>query len=739
MPGLPLPIDPTRFNHNHQTQWFAKLADQFEAHLKQENLMVESQLIEYVCKYAKALPHKQLIFVCFDQLTPQQQFLFDCLVKQDIQIEQRDIDHKPAANIGKAVLTDIDQETQTWVDWLVTQLQSGKQSIAVILPNLQECAADVQRLMRYHFKPDQFNISMGQSLLDYPMISQALVLLKPSGTSYSDHDIRIFLTSPFIKGGQFEWLNRASLLESNRQLKQTSVPTTVWLSQIEQNSPILHRLFQGLPPYPDKALPGEWAGYFHQRLLHFGFPGEYGLTSALYQCYEKWQSVLTHFAQLDRIESPIKVNEALELLSISLSRTIFQPQTAKAPIQILGMLEAAGCEFDALWMAGLTDLTLPAAGQLTPFIPIPIQQQMGMPYASQAKEYRIAEKRLNRFMQSCDEFVASYARISDDKPNLPSPLINQYPDLPVSETAQTTKPNQAWQTYEDPKTIPLQMGESIRGGTRILANQAQCPFKAFAAHRLAINDSDKAVDGLDNRDKGTLIHLILQILWQKIEDQDKLNSLTKEDLTQLVCETIDSCVPQVFKHAQTDFEKSVMALEKNKLRKLIVNALEEDKKRPPFQITAVEQTCQYEFEQFSIQLKFDRLDTLSEDGSKWIIDYKSTIPTGTPWLDDRPDDAQLLLYALLDEDIRTMSYMQIQTGNIKHRGFSEHPSAVKGIKAAKEKAWVDYRLQWKSVVTNLANEFGQGIIRPHPKKSTLCLTCPYAQLCRYPFQTEGSV
>ncbi|WP_367606609.1 PD-(D/E)XK nuclease family protein [Legionella sp. W05-934-2] len=731
-------IDFDQFNYNHQTLWFAKLAKQFEAYLKGANLIVESQLADFLCHHANVFAKKHLIFACFDQLTPQQLYLFDCLTKQGIQIDQRDVDRKPAVKLGKVTLADTNQENQAWIDWLVNQHQSGKQSIAVILPNLQECAKDIQRLLRYHFKPEQFNISMGQSLLDFPLISQALVLLKPATRTFSSLDIRIFLTSPFIKGSQSEWLNRALLLETNRQLKQTVIAKEIWNTLIEKHCPSLHQLFQGLPSYPEKALPSEWANHFHQRLNHFGFPGDYGLTSTLYQCYEKWLGVLTDYAQFDRIESALNVNEAIELLQMHLTRTIFQPQSAMSTIQILGMLEAAGCEFDALWMAGLTDLTLPATGQLTPFIPIPLQQKLGMPYASQAKEYDIAQKRLNRFHHSCEEFVVSFAHLSDDRPNMPSPLISPYPELEIQLSSQKNKHPLNWQTYTDPQTIPLQEGESIRGGSRILANQAQCPFKAFAAHRLGIQDSEKAIDGLDNREKGTLIHLILQTIWQKIESQNTLNTMNRETLVQLINETINRCVSQVFNQPQTDFEKSVIALERHKLSKLILSVLEEDKKRPPFHLTAVEQTCQYDFEQFSIKLKFDRLDTTLEDGSKWIIDYKSTIPSGTPWLDDRPDDSQLLLYALLDEDIRTISYMQVQTGDVKHRGFAEHPPPIHGISAAKKKTWADYRLQWKSVVNELANEFSHGVVRPHPKKNTICLTCPYGQLCRYPLQTEDS-
>jgi inactivated superfamily I helicase len=43
-----------------------------------------------------------------------------------------------------------------------------------------------------------------------------------------------------------------------------------------------------------------------------------------------------------------------------LSQVVFQAQSAKTPIQILGSLEAEGLYFDAAWVLGMTDGFLPA-------------------------------------------------------------------------------------------------------------------------------------------------------------------------------------------------------------------------------------------------------------------------------------------------------------------------------------------------------------------------------------------
>ena len=52
---------------------------------------------------------------------------------------------------------------------------------------------------------------------------------------------------------------------------------------------------------------------------------------------------------------------ALAALIALATETLFQAESDEVPIQVLGVLEAAGMDFDALWIAGLTSDAWPAA------------------------------------------------------------------------------------------------------------------------------------------------------------------------------------------------------------------------------------------------------------------------------------------------------------------------------------------------------------------------------------------
>ena len=52
------------------------------------------------------------------------------------------------------------------------------------------------------------------------------------------------------------------------------------------------------------------------------------------------------------------------------AETLFQPETPEVPVQVLGLIEAAGMTFDHLWVMGLSDEAWPTPVHLNPFIPV---------------------------------------------------------------------------------------------------------------------------------------------------------------------------------------------------------------------------------------------------------------------------------------------------------------------------------------------------------------------------------
>ncbi|MBI2786274.1 MAG: PD-(D/E)XK nuclease family protein, partial [Legionella longbeachae] len=130
------------------------------------------------------------------------------------------------------------------------------------------------------------------------------------------------------------------------------------------------------------------------------------------------------------------------------------------------------------------------------------------------------------------------------------------------------------------------------------------------------------------------------------------------------------------------------------------------------------------------QVRVDRLDQVAD--KKWVIDYKSSLPSSKPWNEDRPKESQLLFYALLDEDINTLLFMQLKAGKISCAGLSEEKLGINGMSSLKKgDTWVECRNTWHQQLSALSSEFQQGYCPPKPAQLSVCQQCDYQNLCRF--------
>ena len=134
--------------------------------------------------------------------------------------------------------------------------------------------------------------------------------------------------------------------------------------------------------------PHAWARHFSALLDAAGFPGERTLDSAEFQTRAKWYEVLGEFALLERVLPRMSCAQALARLRRLRADTLFQPESNDAPVQVLGILESAGLEFDHLWVSGLTDDAWPLAARPNPFIPVALQKKAGDPRSDRGHRAR---------------------------------------------------------------------------------------------------------------------------------------------------------------------------------------------------------------------------------------------------------------------------------------------------------------------------------------------------------------
>ena len=721
--------DDPSFQYTPQTRQFQQWWQSFNKELNKKNLIAECQLIPYLINAHSPLLSGPVVWVCFDDFTPQQSQLQQHLEHQGFPQYQYDLPTR-VSNVKVLAANDEKEEYQQLISWLHLKIQEGSQRIGVVIPDLQQKSSAIRRLLAQHFDPAVFNVSLGQALNEFPLVAHALCWLNLDAQYVSAHQAALLLQSPYLGSAKEEFLARAEYLQNSVLLEDQNIPFAQFIKELETYTPKLAALIGQIRAYPKEASLHDWIQLFQQRLNILAFPGDYGLNSANYQCFSRFALLFDELRQLSLLCPHVTKTEALEMLGQLVENTIFQAQKTDSIIQISGLLEASGCEFDHLWMTGLTDQCLPQKVSLSAFIPPQLQRERHMPHSLPARELQFAKQTLNRLKQSANSVVFSYADFQGDTPNLPCSLITEHPAFIRLE--QEAHPQQETQliNIEEHYLLPIKAEEQISGGTALLANQAKCPFKSFAEHRLRAKESSQTHDGLDAKTRGQIIHKVMELLWQKLQSQEALFTLDSASLEHHIDTAIHSALEPLSQQHPETFPELVRTVEYTRLKRLALSYLEWEKQRSPFTISALEQSFTINLAGLDFNVRVDRLDEVAD--KKWVIDYKSSLPSSRPWYEDRPKEPQLLLYALLDKEINALLLMQIKAGKIVCSGFSEEKQSVSGISSLKkEETWDDCRAHWHNQLTHLAQEFQEGHCAPQPAQLTICQQCSFQNLCRF--------
>jgi ATP-dependent helicase/nuclease subunit B len=717
------------FNYTPQTRQFQLWWQILNKQLKELDMICEHQLVPYLIKSDVTLFTQPIIWVCFDDFNPQQLSLQLHLSNKGL--TQYCYNLKNHFNEPTVLAAQNNKEEyQQLISWLHLKIGQGDQRIGVVVPNLEQESRSLHRVLLQHFDPALFNISLGQALSEFSLVAHALCWLNLDNKSLTPHQAALLLQSPYIGSAKEEFIDRSQYLQDSSLLQDQNVLLKTLIMDLQILSPKLSDLLSKIKPYPNRASAQEWIHLFQERLNSIGFPGDYGLDSKNYQCFNRFIAVFDEFRQLSLISAFFSFKEALDALTHLTDNTIFQAQKSHAPIQISGLLEASGCEFDNLWVMGLTDQSLPQKTRLSAFIPPQLQRKLLMPHSDSARELQFAKQIVQRLRSGSAVTVFSYSRLQGDNPNLPCSLITDFPTFELLPVDYEGINQSSLIAMEETYNVPLGAEEQISGGTALLANQAKCPFKAFAEHRLKAKPSLYTSDGLDNREKGQVIHKIMELLWQTLGSQKELFNLNSKALEELIEKAIDTALAPIKQLHPDSFSNLFQEVEYIRLKRLVLASLEWEKQRPAFNIAALEESYNINLAGLDFKVRVDRIDQV--ENNKWVIDYKSSLPTSKPWNENRPQEPQLLLYALLDEQINALLLMQLKTGKIICNGFSEIQQDISGISSLKKtETWIKYRNKWQQQLTLLAEEYQQGHCPPQPAHSSICQLCDFQNLCRY--------
>ena len=207
-------------------------------------------------------------------------------------------------------------------------------------------------------------------------------------------------------------------------------------------------------------------------------------------------------------------------------------------------------------------------------------------------------------------------------------------------------------------------------------------------------------------------------LWSELKGSDGLQG----DLAPAIDRAARAAV------AEAKLEEPFAALERARLSKLAREWLEVEKARPPFEVAALEEKRRLAVGGLELSGRVDRVDRL-ESGGQAVIDYKAGKPSPNQWMDARPEDPQLPLYALNTEGVSAVAFAKLRTGEMRYMGFSRAKDAIPKVRSAEN--WGTLLEGWRRELDALGAGFAAGDARVDPKQLlSTCRYCDLQTLCR---------
>ncbi len=506
----------------------------------------------------------------------------------------------------------------------------------------------------------------------------------------------------------------------------------------------LHQWQEIFNNLPKTQTAHQWAKTFSKLLMLFNWPGERKLTSNEYQTVQVWQDVLGQFASFDLISPSLNYSAALRQLCQLASAFSFQPETPEVPVQVLGVSGAAGMQFDHLWIMGLNEEVWPEMVEPNPFIPIAMQREAQLPNASAEIKLAHARNMTQRLVSSSPDIILSYPQIEKERPLRPSPLIKPYLRTDIDHYIKRTAAyvtklygSQQFENVKDDEAPAIPAGQSARGGASLFKDQAACPFRAFARHRLNTRGLMSADIGLNAMDRGLIIHQLMQQLWQKLGGHKALLAQGEAELNTLIEDVIDTVLTQYKKQRPKTFTERFTYLEAQRLDILLKEWLNIERERMPFTVHACEQEHVSIINDIEVCTRIDRVDQLA-DGQHVITDYKTGDARLASWFDDRPDEPQLPLYAISSEgEVAAIVFAKLKRGEATYIGLANDESILPNVNTLNNSRltrdiddWSMLFTQWRESLGRLAEAFHQGDARVDPKDNNSCRYCDLHAFCR---------
>jgi len=377
------------------------------------------------------------------------------------------------------------------------------------------------------------------------------------------------------------------------------------------------------------------------------------------------------------------------------------------------------------------------------------------------------DRRITRgWMDSAPQRVFSYAMRSDDRELAPSALIEGWPPLQVAALDaaaplwhESLRAAAAIERIAESRVPLLQsvaasqsepvMPESLTsgGGTRLFLDQSECAFRAFAAHRLHVRPLEMPSETLDGRDRGSLLHSMMENLWLALKDSQSLHAALAADRAQSgLQEVLEQAAARAVQRWRSRRPQALgereAALQRQRLIELVGGWLQHEAQRAGFEVLGTERGQTLQAGGISVQGRLDRIDATAQ--GQLVIDYKTGTAGMGDWIGRSPDtppkDLQLPLYALANPAVTGLAVARIKAGQLRFVGLTRDGEVLPGVQSVTQnsrvqalgiQSWEALRDYWRQHADALGAAFAAGVAEVQPRQvPQSCRYCGMQSLCR---------
>jgi exodeoxyribonuclease-5 len=674
-------------------------------------------------------------FAGFDRDTPQEVELKKALAARGVTVSELALGRELAGEAAVAACADRRAECQSAAAWAAACLAENPDArLGIVAPELGgvremlvaafDDALHPEALLAVNAEqPRRYNVSLGTPLARQPVVAVALDLLQlcANPRRYELAKLGALLTGPYWSAWQSEADGRASLDAAMRRNLAPIIGVPSWLTflkrfekkglRLAKTRGHLEALVKAIDGNSGKRPPSAWGGVFAELLEQCGWPGERALSSREWQARDAFRASLEELGTLDALLGKVALAEAARQVARLARECVFQSETVGTPnVEVMGPLEAAGLEFDALWVLGMNDDAWPPPPRPNPLLPADIQRRAKSSNASAEVQLEFARSVQRRLLHAAPKIVFSWARGEGDRQLRPSPLLLGLPECAAPEAVVPVVAQQLGrgriEKLDDHRAPPVAEGEQVAGGTNLLKAQALCPAWAFYRYRLGAKPLDEPVEGLDAMDRGTLLHKVMEKFFAG-RAQSELLALSEAERGDAVSDAVSSALTAFNEERDEPLSARFAALEATRLEILLGQWLTLELARPaPFTVVACERKAAVDIEGIRIDLKVDRVDELG-DGRRLIIDYKTSDPKVKDWDGERIAEPQLPVYAThVDGHPAAVSFAKVRADDCAFVGLGAEAGLVDGVKAAPD--WIATLEQWHAAISAVAREIREG-------------------------------